>query len=72
MASVGGDMAGDDRDDFAIGALGSHTNRGTELFRLVFKQDLEGMVAKLKHGRYLSMEGETSWFKIRNRNSSRN
>ena len=25
MASVGGDMAGDDRDDFGIGALGSHT-----------------------------------------------
>jgi hypothetical protein len=27
MASVDGDMAGDDRDDFGIGALGSHKNR---------------------------------------------
>jgi len=29
MASVGGDMAGDDRDDFGVGELGSHTTNGT-------------------------------------------
>ena len=43
---------------------------GTELFRLVCKKDLEGIVAKLKRGYYLNTEGETSWFKIRNRNYS--
>jgi ATP-dependent DNA ligase len=32
-----------------------------EFFRLTCEQDLEGIVAKLKHGRY----GE-GWFKIRN------
>jgi bifunctional non-homologous end joining protein LigD len=40
----------------------SHIERnGLEFFRLTCEQDLEGIVAKLKHGRY----GE-SWFKIRN------
>jgi bifunctional non-homologous end joining protein LigD len=40
----------------------SHIERsGLELFRLTCEQDLEGIVAKLKHGRY----GE-GWFKIRN------
>src|SRR2546429_125999 len=29
MASVGGDVAGDDRDDFGVGALGSHTTKRT-------------------------------------------
>ena len=28
MASVSGDVAGDDRDDFGVGALGSHTDLG--------------------------------------------
>jgi hypothetical protein len=32
MATVGGDMAGDDRDDFRIGALGSHTKRAWKQF----------------------------------------
>ena len=31
MASVGGDMAGDDRDDFRIGALGLHRMSGLEV-----------------------------------------
>jgi bifunctional non-homologous end joining protein LigD len=40
----------------------SHIERtGVEFFRLTCEQDLEGIVAKLKHGRY----GE-GWFKIRN------
>jgi bifunctional non-homologous end joining protein LigD len=40
----------------------SHIDRnGVEFFRLTCEQDLEGIVAKLKHGRY----GE-GWFKIRN------
>ena len=30
MASVSGDLAGDDRDDFEVGALGSHTRRGND------------------------------------------
>jgi bifunctional non-homologous end joining protein LigD len=39
-----------------------HVERtGVEFFRLVCEQDLEGIVAKLKHGAY----GE-GWFKIRN------
>jgi ATP-dependent DNA ligase len=39
----------------------SHRANGLEFFRLTCEQDLEGMVAKLKHGRY----GE-GWYKIRN------
>lgn len=35
---------------------------GVEFFRLACEQDLEGIVAKLKHGEY----GE-GWYKIRNR-----
>jgi bifunctional non-homologous end joining protein LigD len=39
-----------------------HVERnGIEFFRLTCEQDLEGIVAKLKHGQY----GE-KWFKIRN------
>lgn len=34
---------------------------GTDFFRLACEQDLEGIVAKLKHGAY----GD-GWFKIRN------
>jgi ATP-dependent DNA ligase len=40
----------------------SHIERaGKEFFRLAWEQDLEGIVAKLKHGAY----GER-WYKIRN------
>ena len=40
----------------------SHIERnGVEFFRSTCEQDLEGIVAKLKYGRY----GE-GWFKIRN------
>jgi len=40
----------------------SHIERnGIEFFRLTCEQDLEGIVAKLKHGRY-----GVGWFKIRN------
>ncbi len=45
-------------------------SHGTDLFRLVCEQDLEGIVAKWKGGPYLSADGETSWLKIRNRNYS--
>lgn len=42
---------------------------GEALFRLACEQDLEGVVAKLKTGRY-SPEEPTTWLKIRNRNYS--
>ena len=39
--------------------------RGKELFQLACKEDLEGVVAKWKRGKY--MEGDrTSWVKIKN------
>jgi bifunctional non-homologous end joining protein LigD len=38
--------------------------RGVDLFRAVCEQDLEGIVAKLRHGLY--MPDETSWVKIKN------
>jgi ATP-dependent DNA ligase len=41
---------------------GSRASSGKEIYRLACEQDLEGIVAKLKHGAY----GE-GWFKIRNR-----
>ena len=44
----------------------NHIERdGVEFFRLACERDLEGIVGKLKHGRY----GE-GWFKIRNANYS--
>ena len=39
--------------------------RGVELFREVCWRDLEGIVAKWKHGAYVSGD-ETSWVKIKN------
>ena len=46
----------------SIVLYGRHVEQnGRELYRLTCKQDLEGIVAKLKHGAY----GE-AWFKIRN------
>jgi len=42
--------------------MANHIERnGVEFFRLTCQQDLEGIVAKLRHGKY----GE-DWFKIRN------
>jgi ATP-dependent DNA ligase len=40
--------------------------RGSELFAAVCEQDLEGIVAKWKRGRYHSDGMTTSWLKIRN------
>ena len=40
-------------------------SRGVELFREVCRRDLEGIVAKWKHGTYLSGD-QTSWIKIKN------
>ena len=44
--------------------------RGVELFAAVCATDLEGIVAKWRHGRYHSNGGVTSWLKIRNRQYS--
>jgi ATP-dependent DNA ligase len=44
--------------------------RGVELFAAVCARDLEGIVAKWKHGRYHTDGGLTSWLKIRNRQYS--
>jgi bifunctional non-homologous end joining protein LigD len=46
---------------YALLYAGHIERNGVEFFRLTCEQDLEGIVAKLKHGRY----GE-GWFKIRN------
>jgi bifunctional non-homologous end joining protein LigD len=40
--------------------------RGVALFDAVRGKDLEGVVAKWKHGRYHTDGQTTSWFKIRN------
>jgi ATP-dependent DNA ligase len=40
------------------------------LFERVCELDLEGIVAKLKHGTYVSERERSSWFKIKNRNYS--
>jgi bifunctional non-homologous end joining protein LigD len=51
--------------------LSSHIEgRGIALYGAACEHDLEGIVAKHKHGRYVSGREETSWFKIRNRNYS--
>ena len=44
--------------------------RGAELFAAVCARDLEGVVAKWKHGRYHTDGGVTSWLKVRNRQYS--
>lgn len=41
-------------------------NEGTKLFRFVKKQDLEGIVAKLKTSKYLIGERTDNWIKIKN------
>ena len=43
---------------------------GEALFELTCRQDLEGIVAKWKHGPYVSGREATTWFKIRNREYS--
>jgi len=43
---------------------------GQQLFQAACEHDLEGIVAKHKHGLYTSGRDETTWFKIRNRNYS--
>ena len=40
--------------------------RGVALFEAIRGDDLEGIVAKWKHGRYCTDGQTTSWFKIRN------
>jgi ATP-dependent DNA ligase len=43
---------------------------GERLFQLVCDRDLEGVVAKHRHSRYSSEDGNPAWVKIRNRNYS--
>ena len=43
---------------------------GIALFQRVNKLDLEGIVAKLKSGPYVSERDNSTWFKIRNRKYS--
>jgi bifunctional non-homologous end joining protein LigD len=44
-----------------------HVERqGTGLFERVCEMDLEGIVAKLSHGPYVTEPPQTTWFKIRN------
>jgi hypothetical protein len=48
-----------------------HVEReGCRLFELICQRDLEGIVAKLKHGHYPSDREESTWIKIKNRNYS--
>jgi bifunctional non-homologous end joining protein LigD len=45
-----------------------HVERhGCRLFELICKRDLEGIVAKLKHGHYTSDVDDSTWIKIKNR-----
>jgi bifunctional non-homologous end joining protein LigD len=43
---------------------------GSALFDLVCKRDLEGIVAKLKHGNYATEREHSSWIKVKNKNYS--
>lgn len=43
--------------------------RGNDFFRAVVEQDLEGMIAKRKDGRYLEGKRSDSWLKIKNHRS---
>lgn len=44
-----------------------HVERnGTGLFELICQRDLEGVVAKLRHGNYVSDREQSTWYKIRN------
>ena len=44
--------------------------RGVPLFELVRALDVEGIVAKLRHGPYVSTREASGWFKIKNRQYS--
>jgi bifunctional non-homologous end joining protein LigD len=43
---------------------------GERLFQLACERDLEGIVAKQRHSRYIIEHGNPAWLKIRNRNYS--
>jgi bifunctional non-homologous end joining protein LigD len=48
-----------------------HVERnGSSLFELISQRDLEGIVAKAKHGHYTSDREESTWIKIENKNYS--
>src|SRR5262249_20730607 len=61
-----GRLAADSRLHYVDHVDGS----GKALFQRVCKLDLEGIVAKLKSGPYLSDRERSTWFKIRNREYS--
>ena len=49
--------------------MGNHiVGRGVHLYRAACAEDLEGIVAKWRHGVYQSGGGTTSWLKIKNPN----
>jgi bifunctional non-homologous end joining protein LigD len=49
-----------------------HVERdGSSLFELICQRDLEGIVAKLKHGHYTSDREESTWIKVKNRETAR-
>jgi bifunctional non-homologous end joining protein LigD len=43
---------------------------GKALFDIVCKRDLEGIVAKLKHGHYATEREHSTWLKVKNKNYS--
>jgi bifunctional non-homologous end joining protein LigD len=48
-----------------------HVERtGSALFNLVCQRDLEGIVAKLKHGNYATEGEHSTWIKVKNKNYS--
>ena len=48
-----------------------HVERnGTGLFELICQRDLEGIVAKFRHGNYVAEREKSTWYKIRNPNYS--
>ena len=47
--------------------VGQVQRNGSGLFELM-RADLEGIVAKLRHGNYVSVRERSTWYKIKNRN----
>jgi ATP-dependent DNA ligase len=43
---------------------------GERLFQAICERDLEGIVAKHRHSRYNTEDGNAAWIKIRNRSYS--
>jgi ATP-dependent DNA ligase len=54
------------RDDYRLQFVDGIDARGDDFFRVVCERDLEGIVAKPKHGIYYADGVRTNWLKIRN------